>query len=144
MRSCSGSQRQIETPAACRTRQASSATMSSTSSKRCAPATVLEIVISARSSASSGRSGRTRGSAAGVSIGCGASTGGRPAVEHALERGDGHRAELRAGVAAQLRARLLGESARRYGRSEVIACQASQTKQMRLASGTSSPASPSG
>ena len=36
------------------------------------------------------------------------------------------------------------DSAARYGRSEVIACQASQARQMRLASGMSVPARPSG
>ena len=35
-------------------------------------------------------------------------------------------------------------TAARYGRSDVIACQASQARQMRLASGIASPASPSG
>ncbi len=34
--------------------------------------------------------------------------------------------------------------ARRYGRSDIIACQASQAKTMRLASGISSPEMPSG
>ena len=63
MRSCSGSQRLIEMPAAHSTLHACSPTASSTSSKRCAPATALETVMSARSSASSGRSGRTGGNA---------------------------------------------------------------------------------
>ena len=119
--------------------------MSSTSSKRCAPATVLEIVISARSSASSGRSGRTRGSAAGV-----VDRRGR------LDRRAPPRSSTRSSAATVTGQNCVpalrrssarawsAESARRYGRSEVIACQASQTKQMRLASGTSSPASPSG
>ena len=118
--------------------------MSSTSSKRCAPATVLEIVISARSSASSGRSGRTRGSAVGVSIGCGASPEGAPRSSTrssaATVTGQNWVPALRRSSARAWSV----ESARRYGRSQVIACQASQTKQIRLASGTSSPARPSG
>ena len=67
IQSSSGSKRLIEMLAAHSTEQACRPTASSTSSKRWAAATALETSISARSSASSGRSGATRGSVVAVS-----------------------------------------------------------------------------
>ena len=136
-RSCSRSQRLIETEEAPTTRRVSSATTSSTSSSRCAAATALATAISARSSDSGWgmRSGTASASTAGAA--------GRPSstrTSAATVRGQNCEPAWRRSSA---RAAASG-SAARYGRSEVIACQASQARQMRLAIGMSAPASPSG